>query len=216
MKEIFNGVYSEEGILYTINLVRGKKVYTESLVTRGKDEYREWVPFKSKLGAAIKKGLRTFPFKIDSAVLYLGSATGTTPSHLSDIITNGGIFCIEFSERMMRDFMKIVPDRENLIPILADARKPNLYADIGQVDIVYEDVAQPDLVRIGIENAKKFLKKGGYLMIAIKSQSIDVSKDPRKVYRESADELKKAGFQVVEMVELDPFEDHHAMIVARL
>ena len=52
-------------------------------------------------------------------------------------------------------------------------------------------------------------------MIAVKSQSIDVTMDPEAVYRQEAGILRKRGFNVVEVVNLDPFDKLHAMIVAQ-
>ena len=215
MKEIFPGVFVHEGMLLTLNSRPGQRVYTEKLVRVGGDEYREWIPSKSKLGAAIKNGLKTFPFARDSHVLYLGSSTGTTPSHLSDIVRDGSIFCVEFAERVMQEFLHVAEQRKNLVPILADARKPQDYPWIGEVDVVYEDVAQPDLVEIGIRNTERFLRKGGFLMIAIKSQSIDVTEDPKKTYKICEKKLKDAGYTVVETIVLEPYEKDHAFIVAR-
>lgn len=215
MKELFPGVFSQRGMLLTLNARPGQQVYTEKLVRIKNKEYREWVPSKSKLAAAIKKGLKTFPFHEDSPVLYLGSSTGTTPSHLSDIVTNGTIFCVEFSERVMREFLHVAEQRKNLIPILADARKPQDYAWVGKVDIIYEDVAQPDLVEIGIRNAERFLKEDGFLIIAIKSQSIDVTEKPERTYAQCEEKLRRAGYQIVETVNLEPYEKDHALIVAR-
>lgn len=51
----FPGIFEikkKKRILLTKNLVPGKVVYTEELVKEGKDEYRTWDPFKSKLAAA--------------------------------------------------------------------------------------------------------------------------------------------------------------------
>ncbi|QQG39725.1 MAG: fibrillarin-like rRNA/tRNA 2'-O-methyltransferase [Candidatus Aenigmatarchaeota archaeon] len=215
MKQLFDGVYEKNGTLLTLNARPGQRAYTEKLVNVGNKEYREWIPSKSKLGAAIKNGLKTFPFTRASAVLYLGSSTGTTPSHISDIVTDGTVFCVEFAERVMREFLHLAEQRKNLVPILADARKPQDYAWVGSVDVVYEDVAQPDLVEIGIRNAERFLKDGGCLMVAIKSQSIDVTEKPGVTYKACERKLRDAGYKVVETIILEPYEKDHAMIVAR-
>lgn len=215
MREIFPDVFKEGTMLLTLNARPGQRVYTEKLVNVNGKEYREWIPSKSKLAAAIRNGLETFPFTRHSTVLYLGSSTGTTPSHLSDVVTNGTIFCVEFAERVMREFLPLAEQRKNLVPILADARKPDEYSWVGRVDVVYEDVAQPDLVEIGIRNAERFLKDGGYLIIAIKSQSIDVTQEPKVTYKQCERKLKDAGYKIVETVDLEPYEKDHALIVAR-
>jgi len=51
-----------------------------------KIEYRVWNPFRSKLAAAIIGGVENIWIKPNSRVLYLGAASGTSVSHVSDII----------------------------------------------------------------------------------------------------------------------------------
>ena len=45
-----------------------------------------WNPFRSKLAAAILGGVDKIHMKPGSKVLYLGAASGTTVSHVSDIV----------------------------------------------------------------------------------------------------------------------------------
>jgi len=220
MNEIFSGIFFDEktGKLFTLNTRPGQRVYGEKLISIGNKEYREWIPSRSKLSAAIKKGLKNVPIKKGSKILYLGSATGTTPSHISDIVGEEGvIFSVEFSERMMRDFLKLCSQRKNLVPILADARKTKEYEDlVEKVDLVYCDIAQPDATEIAIRNCEKFLKRGGYLMLSIKSRSVDVTKPPERIYKEEIKKLKKSGFKILDWVKLDPYEKDHAFILASL
>lgn len=217
MKEISQGIFSDKGKIFTTNSRPGQKVYGEPLIKIGKKEYREWIPYRSKLAAAIKKGLKEIPLEKGIKILYLGAATGTTCSHLSDIVGEEGvIFAVEFSERMMREFLKVCSQRKNLIPILADARKPQDYADvIEKVDLVYCDVAQPDATEIAIRNCGEFLKPQGHLMIAIKSRSVDITKKPDQIYREEIKKIKKAGFSILKWLKLGPLEKDHAFILAR-
>lgn len=51
-----------------------------------KIEYRVWNPFRSKLAAAILGGVDKIHMPPGSKVLYLGAASGTTVSHVSDIV----------------------------------------------------------------------------------------------------------------------------------
>jgi fibrillarin-like pre-rRNA processing protein len=215
MKETFPNVYREGKKLYTKNAVPGKKVYGEPLAKKDGVEYREWNPGRSKLGAAIANGIENMPISKNSKVLYLGASTGTTISHVSDIAERGAVYGIEFAERVFRELIDLSKNRNNLIPILADCRKPEEYCWVEEVDVVFVDVSQPDEIEISIRNAKEFLKPKGILMIAVKSQSIDVTKDPEKIYKESAKKLEESGFDVLEIIDLEPFEKHHAMIVAR-
>ncbi len=220
MREIFEGIFREGKKLYTANLVPGKKVYGEELV-KLKDrtetvEYREWVAERSKLAAAILNGLKEMPIKKGSVILYLGASTGTTPSHASDIVGKEGmIYGIEFAERVFRNLLELSKERKNIAPIMADARKTEEYAWAEKCDAVYCDIAQEDETEIAIRNANEFLKKGGSVFVAVKSQSIDVTKPPQQVYKEEAEKLKKAGFDVLQVIDLEPYEHKHAMIVAR-
>lgn len=51
-----------------------------------KVEYRVWNPFRSKLAAAILGGVDKIHIKPGAKVLYLGAASGTTVSHVADIV----------------------------------------------------------------------------------------------------------------------------------
>jgi len=204
--------------LATINLIPGQKVYGEELIKEKGTEYRIWDFWRSKPAAAIKNGLKELPLKKGMKILYLGIASGTTSSHFSDIIGKEGIiYGVDIAERVLRDLISVAEKRGNIIPILADARKPEEYENVvmEEVDCVYEDVASPDQIQILIRNAQKFLKPNGFAMIAIKSQSIDVTKDPKQIYKESLEELEK-HFEILDKVELDPYEKAHLFVVMRM
>jgi fibrillarin-like pre-rRNA processing protein len=178
-------------------------------------EYRVWDHTRSKPAAGLKNGLKNFPITEGTKILYLGIASGTTASHFSDIIGSTGIiYGVDIAERVLRQIIPIAEKRGNIAPILGDTRKPEEYASLimEKVDVVFEDVASDDQIPILIRNCDKFLRSGGHAMIAIKSQSIDVTKRPKEVYREALLELEK-HFEVVENVELDPYEKHHMLVV---
>lgn len=205
--------------LATKNLAPGKNVYGERLVTYKRVEYRLWDPFRSKLAAAILKGLTIVPISQEHKVLYLGAASGTTASHISDIIgEKGHVYCVEFAARSMRELANnVCPFRPNMTPILADARLPEKYSMfMEQVDDIYCDIAQPEQAKVLADNADAFLKSGGWIMLAIKSQSIDVTQDPVKVYKREVNILKERGFATIEMVKLEPYDKAHAMIVSKI
>lgn len=220
-KHKFPGVYifiDEDGSekIATKNLVPGQRIYGERVIKWEGEEYRIWNPKRSKLGAAIMNGLKNFPIKPGKSVLYLGIASGTTASHVSDIVGwEGKIFGIEFSPRVLRELVPIVEERRNIVPILGDATKPEEYrALVTKVDVIFEDVAQPTQAKILIDNAKAYLKSGGYGMIAVKSRSIDVTKEPEEVFRLVEKELGEY-FEIVERISLEPYEKDHALIVVR-
>ena len=204
--------------LATQNLVPGNQVYNEKLVQHKGSEYRIWNPFRSKLAAAIMNDLKNFPFNRKSDVLYLGVSTGTTISHISDIVNQGGtIFGIEHASRVARDFLdRVASHRKNIVPIIQDARKPEEFFSVyKKVDIVYVDIAQPDQTNIAIENCRLYLKSGGYLFLVIKTRSIDVVKDPKMVIK---DEIKKLEtlFEIKQTIDLHPYDKDHAMVIATL
>jgi len=204
--------------LATQNLVPGNQVYNERLVQHKGSEYRIWNPFRSKLAAAIMNDLKNFPFNQKSDVLYLGVSTGTTISHISDIVNQGGtIFGIEHASRVARDFLdRVASHRKNIVPIIQDARRPEEFFSVyKKVDIVYVDIAQPDQTNIAIENCRLYLKSGGYLFLVIKTRSIDVVKDPKMVIK---DEIKKLEtlFEIKQTIDLHPYDKDHAMVIATL
>jgi fibrillarin-like pre-rRNA processing protein len=204
--------------LATRNLVPGKNVYGERLVRFESVEYRVWDAFRSKLAAAILRGLATVPIRPGHQVLYLGAASGTTASHVSDIVgEKGHVYCVEFASRSIRDLVEnVCAFRLNMSPILDDARVPERYSMFigGRVDDIYCDIAQPEQARVLADNADMFLKQHGWIMLAVKAQSIDVTKEPPEVYRGETKVLEKRGFRVKEVVQLEPYDKAHAMIVA--
>ena len=164
----------KEDALLTKNLVVGESVYGEKRISadegENKIEYRMWNPFRSKLGAAILGGIGEINMKPGSKVLYLGAASGTSVSHVSDIVGEEGlVYAVEFSSRSGRDLLNMAKKRTNVIPIIEDARHPHKYRMlVGMVDTIFADVAQPDQARIVAINAHNFLKNSGYAVISIK------------------------------------------------
>ena len=216
-KNIFWVKTEGEKKLATENLVPGNQVYKEKLVLKKGIEYRVWDPFRSKLAASIMKDLEEFPFQEKSSVLYLGVSTGTTISHISDIVgPKGIIFGVEHSSRVARDFLdRVASHRKNIIPIIQDARRPQDYISVyNKMDIVYSDIAQPDQTEIAISNCKLYLKNNGYLFLVIKTRSIDVTQPPKKIID---GELKKlsANFEILQQIDLYPYDKDHAMIIAK-
>lgn len=216
LKQLFPGVYRANGLLATRNLVKGFKAHGEQLLLERGAEYRVWEPRQSKLAAAIARGLKTLPIREGSKILYLGAAQGVTASFVSDIVgARGIVYCIEFAPRAMRDLLRVCEARGNMLPILADARKPQDYAgDVKEVDVVYEDVADPQQAQIMKENARAFLKKGGFGLLAVKARCVSSIVEPKKVYAQAIRELE-SDFEVVEKIDLAPFEEDHLFLVLK-
>jgi len=217
----FEGVFwvsPEDGgrKLATKNLAPTDSVYGEDLVRVDEVEYRTWDAYRSKLAAAILKDLNTFPIHGGGTILYLGSASGTTASHVSDILGEGGrVYCVEFAQRSMRELIDtLCGHRSNVFPILSDARLPEKYkALVSPVDVIYSDVAQPEQAKILADNADLFLKPSGSALIAIKSRSVDVTMEPVDVFRQEIEILRKRHFAIVQTVRLEPYEKDHALVL---
>lgn len=210
-------VIDGEKHLATLNLVVGNNVYGEKVVTYKKDQYRIWDPFRSKLAGALKKGLRKLPITNGTKVLYLGASTGTTVSHISDIIGFSGIvFAVEPAVRVARELIEnVASKRRNVVPIVEDARKPQSYFSVfGKVDVVYCDIAQPDQTDIAIGNCRVYLKPRGAMLIIIKTRSIDVTMEPKAVIAQEAKRLEENGFHIDQIINLDPFDKDHGIIYA--
>ena len=219
MKETdIKGVFKDKNKLFTENPenCKGIKVYNEHLIKRKSKEYRSWTPYRSKLAAAIVKKL-TFTIKQDATVLYLGAATGTTVSHISDIVKDGMVCAVESSPIAANELIKLGRRRQNIIPILEDANHPERYSFfVPSVDIVYQDISQRNQAEIFTENIKKFLKKDGMGIIMVKARSIDVSLKPTEAYKLVANKLKEQKLKIVDTIDLTPYEKDHAAIVIAL
>ncbi len=201
--------------LYTRNLTPGKDVYGEKLVIFRDKEYREWDPFRSKLAAILLKNPQLNFFEKNLNCLYLGASSGTTISHISDIITEGVIYGVEFAPRSMRQLVQNTGERNNIIPLLGDANYPESYAKsiFTELDLVYQDVAQPNQAEIALLNCNYYLKKGGILIIAIKSQSIDSLKNIDVVFEEEKQTLEQSGYELVESINIQKHADKHVVFI---
>jgi fibrillarin-like pre-rRNA processing protein len=219
----FQGVYTlkdkDHTSLCTQSLAPGIRVYGEKLITLDDKEYRIWSTRRSKLSAAIKSGLSEMPILPGSKILYLGAASGTTVSHCSDIVgEKGAIYAVEFSERTARDLIHLAAARSNIMPIVEDARHPTRYASVvaGPIEVVYQDVAQPNQANILYENLKTFCSFGAWGMLAIKARSIDSASSIDEIYSKELATLDNLGLQIVDNIDLDPLEKDHRFIVCRV
>jgi fibrillarin-like pre-rRNA processing protein len=202
--------------LYSKNLVPGNKVYGEKLITFKGEEYREWDPYRSKLAAMILEKPSVNFLSSEIKCLYLGASSGTTISHLSDIVYNGIIYGVEFAERSMRQLIQNTNYRKNLVPILGDANFPEKYANsvFTNIDLVYQDIAQPNQAQIAIANCNYYLKDKGTLILAIKSQSIDSVQKPEIIYIQEKKILEKAGYKISESFNIHRYAANHIILIA--
>ena len=200
--------------LYTLNLAPGRRVYGEQLVKQNNIEYREWDAYGSKLAAAILNNCSNIFLRKDDVVLYLGSASGTTASHVSDIVGKDGfVFAVDVAPRVMKDLIFNCEGRKNIAPILADANHTKeLMGRISAVDVIYQDIAQKNQVDILLKNINMFLKKDGYAIIAVKARSIDVTKHPKQLFKEVRERLEKELI-IVDYRTLEPYQKDHCMFI---
>ena len=213
--------------LATLSTAPGVSVYNEVVETLpfpGTEtvcEFRVWNPFKSKIGAALLVGLKSFHIRPQTKLLYLGAASGTTVSHCADLVAprsdnkeeKGVVYAVEFSLTACQLLLGVCANRLNIVPIKADVREPETYRlFLEPVDVVFIDVSQKDQSRILGENCKRFLKDKGHFMMSLKAASIDSTKDPEIVFEEELRKLEKFGFKPEEMVRLEPYEKNHCII----
>ncbi len=209
------GIYKKNDRLFTINpeACRGIKVYNEQLFTEDDKEYRSWNPYRSKLAAALLKGIN-LTLSTEASILYLGAATGTTVSHISDIVSKGSIYAVESSPVAIINLLKLAEKRQNIIPILSDANHPERYQQmVPTVDLIYQDISQRNQADIFTRNIQSYLKPNGTGLIMVKARSIDVALKPKQAYELVCSSLQKQKFKIKKTVELAPFEKDHAAII---
>lgn len=162
-KTTIDNLYEENSKLFTVSRY-SRPVYGEDIIKRGDIYYRLFSPLRSKLSSSIKLGLKP-EIKKYYHVVYLGASTGTTVSHVSDIVSEGEVYAIEFSSIPFIKLMQLGLNRENVIPILLDASKPHTYGlFVDRADLIYQDIAQPRQIDIFLDNMRFFNAKSGILM----------------------------------------------------
>lgn len=202
--------------LLTRNLSPGEQVYGEQLLRKAGVEYRAWDPGRSKLAAAILNGLNQLGLADGQSVLYLGASSGTTVSHVSDIVgCEGLVFAVENAPAMVRELVFVAEKRLNLIPILEDANHPERYQHrVLHADFLYQDIAQRNQVEIFLKNVNLFLRPGGFCVLCVKARSIDITKNPRELFRDVRRQLE-GELLVVDARDLAPFQRDHMFFVCK-
>lgn len=188
---------------------------TENKLFTQYKEYRYWDPHTSKLAAALHNKLKQIYLKTGDVVLYLGASTGTTASHVADVIGDKGfIFAVEISPTVCRELLFLAEERQNIAPVLADANQPQQYKDhLWPVDWLYQDIAQKNQVEIFVKNLQ-FLKKQGYAFLVVKARSIDVTKEPKQIFEDVKKQLQQ-HLEIIEEINLAPYKKDHCLFVCR-
>lgn len=206
--------------LGTENYSKGETVYNEKLFSKAGREYRTWDSYKSKFAACIQEGMEGIPQIDSSRTLYLGASTGTTVSHLSDIIGTGKgkILALEFSIKASRRLIQLAKNRPNIIPLVADARKPEEYATlVGTVDFIFQDISQVNQTEIFVNNVTAFLKKGCKAIYIVKAASIDTTRSASEVTKEQITVIEQADLKVLQVLDISKYEkEHRAILVSKV
>jgi fibrillarin-like pre-rRNA processing protein len=189
-------------------VTHGEPVYGEPTV----GEWRVWDAGRSKLGAMLSIGVET-GLDGGETVLYLGAASGTTVSHVADFC--GPTYAVEFAPRPARDLVGVASSRENLFPLLKDARRPETYAHVVERDlgVIVQDVATRGQADVALRN-RRFLRDDGRLLLAVKARSEDVTATPADVFDRVRERLGE-GYEILETRRLDRYHADHLAVVAR-
>lgn len=210
------GVFREGRDLFTVNGEPGSRVYGELLRSERGVEYRQWDPFRSKLAAFLLRGAPSELFGAGGSVLYLGGAHGTTASHLAEVLPGSLVFVVEKSPTSFAPLLALARRRPNLLPLLADAQLPERYrADVGEVDLLYQDVAQRNQTQIFVENAHACLAKRGRGILMLKVRSVTQRRLPASVVGAARRELLDGGFHILGEAALSPFARDHVAFAVR-
>lgn len=172
--------------------------------------FRVWPPDRSKLAALCYHG-QVPDINPDDVVLYLGAASGTTVSFLSDYVRI--IYAVEIACEPLSQLLDVCKIKKNIIPLPCDAAHPELYCPlVEKADLLYQDIAQRDQADILIRNLP-ILKTGGMVILMLKLRSISAREDPSKICDNVVSVLECAGITISETVDLQPYHHGHIAIV---
>lgn len=197
------------GKLYTQSKNR-TPVYGEDITSIKGKWYREWDPKRSKLSAALKKKLRAFPFNRGTSCLYLGASTGTTVSHLSDILEGGRVYAVEKAYEPFSKLLSLAEARKNVYPILEDAFHVERYAFfIDKPEVIYQDIAQRNQVQIFNQVSRNFNSiDQGLIIVKIRAISSRLKKED--ILKSQLENLE--NFRVDQVIPLEPYSIDNFMI----
>jgi len=201
-----SGIWTRNAVRLSVRGERRKK--------DGRVEWRQWIPSKSKVAAAL---LRTNNDPTDilpepsSTSLYLGASSGGTCSHIHDIVCGadnhhgGQVVAVEISPRMMRDLVTLAERRSGLVPVLGDARLSHTVSPYirGKADWMHQDISCANQAVTFVKMAGTFLKPGGTGLLSLKAaseRSSDGDDDTRFAKAERI--LGESELEVVERIEL--------------
>lgn len=203
---------------YTRDAGGGAAVYGEAFRRAHGATWRRFDARRSKFASALARGGLSPALRGllgHPPLLYLGAASGTTASHLADLVAPGAVFAVEVAPRSFEELLVNLKTWKNVFPILGDARHPERYARlVGRAGGIVQDVAQADQVEILEANARAFLAKGAVAVLFLKARSVDSSADPERVFANARASLLRSGFTLQEERALEPsHRDHRAFVL---
>ena len=203
--------------LATLNNASINEVYNEKLIKINGKQYNLWNPYTSKLAAAIVNGMEIFPILKKTKVLYLNGAIEKTLSHISDIIgVNGKIFILrDINENSKKFLDNVMNDRTNVFTITRDNGDPAKFSSKTEmVNVVYVDITQHNETEVAIQNCKRYLTDGGFLMLVVPTKKIDFVNNPNGQNLEEIQKLQ-SSFEIIQQINLTDFFKEHSMIIAK-
>ena len=193
------------------------EVYNEKLIKINGKQYNLWNPYTSKLAAAIVNGMEIFPILKKTKVLYLNGTIEKTLSHISDIIgVNGKIFILRDINENSKNFLEnVMNDRTNVFTITRDNVDPAKFSSKTEmVNVVYVDITQHNETEVAIQNCKRYLTDGGFLMLVVPTKKIDLVNNPNGQNLEEIQKLQ-SSFEIIQQINLTDFFKEHSMIIAK-
>ena len=203
--------------LATLNNASINEVYNEKLIKINGKQYNLWNPYTSKLAAAIVNGMEIFPILKKTKILYLNGAIEKTLSHISDIIgVNGKIFILrDINENSKKFLDNVMNDRTNVFTITRDNGDPAKFSSKSEmVNVVYVDITQHNETEVAIQNCKRYLRDGGFLMLVVPTKKIDFVNNPNGQNLEEIQKLQ-SSFEIIQQINLTDFFKEHSMIIAK-
>ena len=203
--------------LATLNNASINEVYNEKIIKINGKQYNLWNPYTSKLAAAIVNGMEIFPILKKTKILYLNGAIEKTLSHISDIIgVNGKIFILRDINENSKNFLEnVMNDRTNVFTITRDNGDPAKFSSKSEmVNVVYVDITQHNETEVAIQNCKRYLRDGGFLMLVVPTKKIDFVNNPNGQNLEEIQKLQ-SSFEIIQQINLTDFFKEHSMIIAK-
>lgn len=214
---LFQSRHGDRDELWTESVGDLPPVYGERWTDVGNRRLRHFDPSRSKLAAALVRGWTGDLPAPGERWLYLGAASGTTASHVADLVgPDGRVYALERSVRPFSRLLTLAERWPNLRPMLGDAREPREYGTlVPPVDGLYADIAQPDQLAIVLANAELlFSGDGARLLVALKTPSMGRSRSA-SAHRDASEIELSDRVAMVPSVSLEPFHRGHYMVGGR-